>query len=223
MPEKAADMTSQNKFERKLPDDRRKHLIDATLRCLSQEGQEGMSVRKISSAAGISIGLISHHYANKEELIAQAYETLTVSLLDAAKEAAELAGPGAREQLSAMLKSMFNGPMLDPGTLRCWLVFWGMMQDGNALKKVHDNTYGDHRAFVETLLKGLASEYKIPFLDTRLAAIGLLALVDGLWIEWCLDQRSFTADEAFKLCEAWIDALVIRAAPARRVGHKRTR
>lgn len=207
-------MADRNKFERKLPDDRRRILIAATLKCLSEEGQAGMSVRRISREAGISVGLINHHYASKEDLVAQAYETLTVSLLDYSRQAVDREEGGARQRLAALLRSVFYGPLLDPGVLRCWLVFWGMIQKGSVLKEVHDRTYGDYRLYVEGLLRDLAAEQKMPLLDIRLTAIGLLALVDGLWIEWCLNQTTFSPEEALRLCEAWIDALVLRNAPA---------
>jgi hypothetical protein len=40
-----------------------------------------------------------------------------------------------------------------------------------------------------------------------LAAIGLTALIDGLWLEWCLDPDNFAPREAVELCEAWVDRL----------------
>ncbi|WP_027229636.1 TetR family transcriptional regulator C-terminal domain-containing protein [Phyllobacterium sp. UNC302MFCol5.2] len=208
-------MDRQNKFERKLPDDRRRILIEATLKCLSEEGWEGLSVRKISAAAGISIGLINHHYESKEQLVVQAYESLTMSLLDVARDAVETAGSGAREQVSAMIGSLLAAPMFDPGTLRCWLVFWGMMKKGNVFRDVHDRTYGEYRTFVEDLLSRLATERAVPLLDVRLAAIGLLALIDGLWIEWCLNDETFSNAEAVRLCETWIDSLILRTTPGR--------
>ena len=39
----------------------------------------------------------------------------------------------------------------------------------------------------------------------RLAAIGLTAIIDGLWLEWCLSSETFSADEAILLCEQWVD------------------
>jgi len=89
-------MAHQRKFERKLPGERRKIPIAATLKCLSNEGHEGLSVRKISEAAGISVGLINHHYRSKEDLVAQAYETLSVSLLNSARDAADRTDGDAR-------------------------------------------------------------------------------------------------------------------------------
>lgn len=205
-------MAGTGKFERKLPEDRRRALIDATLRCLSAEGHDGLSIRKISAAAGISVGLINHHYASKERLVSQAYETLTVSMLEAAKAAVDAAGPAPRDRLAAFIRALLSGPALDPGTLRSWMVFWSMIQDGTSLREVHDRTYGDYRRYLETLLHRFAAEHRAPLPDTRLAAIGLLAMIDGLWIEWSLDPRSFTPDEAVRLCSTWVDAALARAA-----------
>jgi len=70
--------------------------------------------------------------------------------------------------------------MLESEKLRCWLVFWGMIEKDSALKDVHDRTYGKYRRYLEELLGRLATDHKMPLLDIRLAAIGLLALVDGL-------------------------------------------
>jgi hypothetical protein len=48
--------------------------------------------------------------------------------------------------------------------------------------------------------------------NLRLAAIGLTALVDGLWLESCLEPGRVRPREAVALCESWVDALCRRAA-----------
>ena len=68
------------KFHRATPIVRREALVEATLRSLEEFGHDGTSIRRISAAAGVSIGLINHHFRSKAELIAAAYETLAVSL-----------------------------------------------------------------------------------------------------------------------------------------------
>jgi hypothetical protein len=32
-------------------------------------------------------------------------------------------------------------------------------------------------------------------------------MIDGLWLEWCLDPANFRPAEAIALCESWIDSL----------------
>jgi len=77
------------KFHRATPAVRREALVDATLRCLKQFGHEGVSVRRISAAAGVSIGLINHHFPSKSGLIAETYETLALSLQESIRQQAE--------------------------------------------------------------------------------------------------------------------------------------
>lgn len=196
------------KTERMAPNDRKDALIEATLKCLATDGFEGLSTRKISAEAGVAIGLINHHFASKEDLVAQAYEHLTLSHLDIVKAAVAAADTDARSQLSAYLRAMLTPPVVDPGALRAWVVFWAMMERGNALGAVFDRTYADYRSFLEDILRRLAVSSGIPLLDLKLTAIGLLALLDGLWIVGGLDPDSCSSEEAIRLAEAWVDALV---------------
>ena len=60
--------TAEPRFERKLPDARRQALIEATIECLKRFGHEGLSIRRISAQAKVSIGLINHHFPTKDAL-----------------------------------------------------------------------------------------------------------------------------------------------------------
>ena len=40
-------------------------------------------------------------------------------------------------------------------------------------------------------------------IDARRAALTVIALIDGFWLEWCLDPKSFTAAEAEAACLAF--------------------
>lgn len=182
--------------------------MSATLRCLAEEGAEGASVRRICREAGVSVGLVNHHYPSKEALIADAYEQVSNDLLATLTEAAERAGDDARERLSAFFRASFSSVILDSGLLRAWLSFWSMTHKSELIASVHDRTYGAYLATLEGLLNGLATDDPAHRLDARLAAIGLSGMLDGLWLEWCLNPRTFTAQEGVRLCEAFLDGLL---------------
>src|SRR5271155_4088748 len=88
------------KFRRATPAVRREALVEATLRCLKKYGHDGVSVRRISAAAGVSIGLINHHFPSKSGLIAETYETLALALLDSIRRPADNKAVSPRERLS---------------------------------------------------------------------------------------------------------------------------
>lgn len=201
------------KFRRQTPDERRQALMDAALRCLARHGAEKTSIRTICQEAGVSVGLINHYYSGKEALIADVYEQLAHDQLDALRDEMRGAGDGVRTRLSAFFRASFSSVTLDSGLLRVWLSFWSMTQQSAAIAAVHDRTYRAYREVLEGVLEELAREEAGRGLDVRLAAIGLSGVLDGLWLEWCLNPETFTPEEGVRLCEACVDGLLAGMPP----------
>ncbi len=78
------------------------------------------------------------------------------------------------------------------------------MRHSREIQRVHDETYGDYVGLVRSMLTGLAKQEGALRLNQRTAAIGLIALLDGLWLECCLDPEDFSRRDAIRICEAWI-------------------
>ena len=208
------------KFRRATPEARREALVQATLRCLKKYGHEGASVRRISAAAGVSIGLINHHFPSKSGLIAETYETLALSLQHSIGAQARNAAAPPRDRLSGFFRASFAPDLLDPQLFNVWVVFWSMVAHSPEIRAVHDRTYGQYRATLEKLLRQLAKSGHAPTLKLRPAAIALTALLDGLWVELSLSPKTFKPREAIAICEDWVDALCSGAFP-RMIGGRR--
>lgn len=207
------------RFQRQLPQQRRAALIAATIECLKRYGHDGLSIRTISAQAGVSVGLINHHFPNKDELVAAAFRHFNRELVDGLKAAAMRAeSPAAR--LRAFLEASFSPPNLDADVLAVWVVFWGLYRHSRPIQRVQRETYVDYVRLVRSLLADLFGKTaeggkggaKGGGVNLRLAAIGLTALLDGLWLDWCLEPGRFRPREAVALCEGWVESLSRRAA-----------
>jgi TetR/AcrR family transcriptional repressor of bet genes len=205
------------KFRRAVPAVRREALIEATLACLRKYGHEGLSVRRIGAQAGVSPGLINHHFPSVSALVAAAYETLSMSLLHSIHERSRQSEGGAREGLRRFFEAWFAPALLDPGLFNTWLVFWTMIAHDAGVRAVHDRTYAAYRATLESLLGQLRRSEGVPAFRPRPAAIALSALLDGLWIEASINPRTFRPAEAVALCEDWTNALCAGAFPSLRI------
>lgn len=203
-------------YSRVQPELRREHLVQATLRCLAENGHAGVSVRKIAAAAGVSIGLINHYYPSIDQLISHAYETLSGGIAATLLEASD-AGMGPRDSLSRFIRESFSPTVLDPGLLGVWVVFWSLVPHSDDMRAVQQRTYGQYRQVLERHLAGLAAEKGVPSLDIRAAATALNALMDGLWLNWCLNPDDFSAEQGIAMCEAWVDGFAAGAFSARLV------
>ncbi|HEX3844607.1 MAG TPA: TetR family transcriptional regulator C-terminal domain-containing protein [Steroidobacteraceae bacterium] len=202
------------KFRRAPPRLRREALVAATLACLRKFGHEGLSARRIGAEAGVSPGLINHHFPSISALVAAAYETLAMSLIGSIQRHAREIHASPRERLRRFYEASFTPALLDPGLFNTWLVFWSMISHDAGMRTVHERTYAAYRTALESLLGELHGTGGVPRFRLRPAAIALSALLDGLWIEASISPRAFEPADAVALCEDWTNALCAGALPS---------
>lgn len=178
--------------------------ILATLDSLMDEWVDGCSVRKISERAGTAVGLINYHFGTLNDLLAATYLHLAYTLMDKAIEKSQSTNL-PRQRLSFFIQETFGDAVMQRKILRAWVVFWSMIDRAPQIKQAHDSSNQAFRVFLQ---QSFAELNKVnPVRPTpRLAAIGLTAIMDGLWLEWCLSSETFNSDEAILLCEQWVDA-----------------
>lgn len=197
-------MAKTPQFSRELAEVRRQALVEAALESLAARGLGAVSVRDVATRAGVSPGLLRHHFGGFANLLNEAYRQ-TFARIDAEFDAAmATAGPDPARRMAAFLEASFGPGIVDRDLLSAWLGFWGLVRSDAAAAAVHAEGYAAYRARIETLLAELASALGVA-VDARRGAIGLSAMLDGMWLELCLDPTSFTPEEAVGIAAAWVE------------------
>lgn len=197
-------MSTHQSFRRADPDERRQSLVEATARCLALHGAGGTSVRTICAEAGVSPGLLRHYFGGVTEAIGAAYRWTGVRVSRALEQAVAGAGDRPRARLLAYVTASFRPPIADPELLATWLAFWSMTPADPRIGALHTQIYDEFRDGMEALIRDCRPELA----DTRLPAVALTALIDGLWLELSLGKAPFTPEEAEMLAERWLEALL---------------
>ena len=161
------------------------------------------------------MGLINHHFGGIDGLLAAAYESLSGRLL-ARSSAAALASPEPRAGLHAFFAASFAPEALDPTLFRTWLVFWSLVPHAREMRAVRERSARETRALIATLLERLQGLPAVAAFRAEAAAIGLSALMDGLWVELSLNPTSFAAVEAIAACDDWVHGLTSGSFPGLR-------
>jgi AcrR family transcriptional regulator len=182
------------RFARQARDVRRQMLIEAAIRCLARGGIAAFTVDQISKEARVSRGLINHHFKGIEDLLQAVYEMMTQSMGAAARATLFVDG-GARERLDTVLDAMFTPPMFSKTSLRAWLALWGEVATNSRLRAAHRRSYDTYRQALTDAISGIARE-RSKRVDAQALATTCIALMDGLWIEWCLDSSVVTREGA---------------------------
>ena len=139
--------------------------------------------------------------------MAEAYLTVTSRVTQSLREAVAAAAPGARSRLTAFIQASFGAEVLDPKLLEAWLAFWGAVKTAETINHAHEHSYSEYRRLLANNLMQLAEEFGWLEFDAGLAAIGLSALLDGLWLEYGLNPCTFSPEQGVQICEAWVDGL----------------
>ncbi|QRM54399.1 TetR family transcriptional regulator C-terminal domain-containing protein [Sinorhizobium sp. BG8] len=198
---------SRARFRRETPEERRRQLGEAALRCIVKHGNAGVSVRQIAAEAGVTQGLITHHFGEINELVAYAFDIMSDGILASIMKAVDDAPGDPKARLEAFIEASFSPLLFDRDVLGVWVVFWGLILHSPRMSVSQQGEYSAYVATVEGLIANLAEAENFSVGDIRLTAIAFTALLDGLWLAWCLNPAAFRPDEGVQLCRNWIEGL----------------
>ncbi|MCA3560837.1 MAG: TetR family transcriptional regulator C-terminal domain-containing protein [Aestuariivirga sp.] len=193
------------KFERIPPGERRALLVEASIACLAKGGIQGFTVDNICAEAGTSRGLITHHFGSKNALLAAAYAAIYGKLLENLDRAEQ-----APESIDGLVGMMFADSFLSRDYLNVWLALWGEIAVNPALQLEHRKNYALYRERIARAISAFARGKGVT-IDSYDVATILISLVDGLWLEQCIDQSLLSLDRAKDLCRRTLAAVL--AAP----------
>ncbi len=152
-------------------------------------------------------GLITHHFGEINELVAYAFDIMSEGLLQSLLKAVADAEPTPQKRLDAFINVSFSPMLFDRGVLGVWVVFWGLVLHSPRMSSSQQGEYSNYVGAIEGLLGDLAADEGFGIADIRLSAIAFTALLDGLWLAWCLNPASFKPEEGMQLCRNWVEGL----------------
>lgn len=190
---------------------RREQLIRATLKTIGNVGLADATMANIAGTAGMSVGIVSHYFGDKEGVLNAAMRQLLRDLKSAvARHRAEAPDDGPRAQLRAIVEGNFDATQTSPAAMRVWLTFWAASMHQPELARLQ-------RANDRRLYSNLCAEFHraLPQSEARCAARGLAAMIDGLWLRGSLGGGDFDIAQARGLAFAYLDdRLAGASAPA---------
>ena len=200
--QKDAVLTTKKKSDRLSPNARRKQLIEATLVCLMRDGAEGLSSRKICIEAGVSTGLLNHHFSGQIDLLAAAYETISLRYHKALQLRIEANQTPVSLPIVTLVECAFEPDIMCPDQLRAWVVFWSKTIDSPVMRAVHDTINERLNNYLVSVLGR-----SLPNLGAdqlHVLAVEYSALTDGLWLDWSLNGKNKEAHLWQAILDQWL-------------------
>lgn len=178
------------RFKREAPEKRRSDLIDAAIRCLAEGGMTAFKMDRVAAEAGVSLGLVSHYFTSKDELLTEMYRRALyddVNRMVADSEALDAGSPARR--LCQMIDAIIDPKYLKSANLTIWLTLWGEIIINPALRRTHRTLYRSYMDTLSRLIAAVAVERRLPIKAPEMAR-NFQALIDGLYLERALDSQA---------------------------------
>lgn len=167
---------------------RRRQIVRAALECFVESGVEATSLRQIAARAGIThVGLL-HHFPSKDALVLavlrerdQEDEARASRGYDASRT-----DSGRSPQLSRIMRDHQEAP----DSLRLWMeLLTSASRPDHPAHEYFDERYANARAIFAALLRRRVDEGATwSTVDAELAAVLVVAVMDGLQLQWLLDR-----------------------------------
>jgi len=186
---------------------RREALIRGVLNSIADHGMAGTTVETIAEAAGVSRGLLGHYFKSKDHLLVESYRHLAENWAEEVGRQARAAGRDADLRLKAMAEALMTPPVYEKRILAAYLAFWNAARNSKPIRLVNRRYNSNYRKTIARLFARAAKEKGIE-IDAEDAAIGLLAIFDGLWLSLAVDPKSYAPARAIKVCHTFIDRML---------------
>src|SRR5262245_58906968 len=108
-------------------------------------------------------------------------------------------------RLRAIIDAAFQPDTFQRSNLRVWLALGGEIATNHKLQKVHRSLYRTYRARLAEEIAGAACKRRLTVGPAGLAR-NVIAMIDGLWLEWCLDPEALAPDDARRACLGLLEA-----------------
>jgi len=172
----------------------RSHILDTAELAFEQHGVSGTSLAEIAKAAGVTRGAIYWHFRDKADLFNAMMERVTLPL-----EQTDPCGFKGRDitlaQMRTGLVDVLRKVTTDPQLRRVFGIATHKVEyvgEMNAVRERHLAMRNECLADMERAFRRAQRAGALPKGPTaRSAALGMLALFDGLLQNWMLDRAGF--------------------------------
>lgn len=180
-------------------EDRRALLEDAACACMARGGIREFTVDKVVAEAGVSRGLITHHFGSMDGLLVAVYARMYREWI----EVIETPRPGL-SRIEAIVEALVSPELFDRDVLNIWLTLWGEIANNPILREAHRNLYGDYRTSIATALQEAAAANGKTIAAESVAS-AFICLIDGFGVQRCVEPALLTESDARAACWAFLN------------------
>lgn len=186
---------------------RREEIIKATFKCISKKGYNNLIMQDIAEEVGLSKGVLHYYFKDKEDLLKHVLHSLVKELEEILGEEVQRA-QSAEEKLRAIIRGWFEGATRNKVIYYVLIDFWGETTKKDVFNYISSNFYARNRYLTKKIIDEGIEEGIFKEVDSNYVAALFLSILDGMSLQWIIDEKAFDLEEGTKLCEELLMAFL---------------
>jgi len=186
---------------------RRRQLLDATIKCISNKGLGSLTLADVANEAGLSQGIVNLHFNSKDNLLNETLRFLAEDYDTQFMQTLEKSSPGAAETLLALMEMDLKPAVCDRKKLAVWFAFWGEVKTMPTYQEICAAYNDKYKEILRDLCERIISEGNYVGLNAKTVTNALSSLTDGLWLYCLINPKSFDRTAAMQSVHSYLLAV----------------
>ena len=183
---------------------RRRQLIDATMKCIARSGMSSVTLGDVASEAGLSQGIVNLHFESKENLLTETLRYLADEYKAQFVKTFEKSGPDPAGKLLALMQLDLRPSICDRRKVAVWFAFWGEVQSRPTYRTICDERDQYYDDTIERLAADIIAEGGYQGIAAQAVATALTSMTNGLWLSCLIGPASFDRKKAMAAILAYL-------------------
>ncbi len=186
---------------------RRKQLIDATMRAIGRYGYASLTLTHVAGEAGLSPGIVNFYFKSKDQLLIATLENIAEEYSGLWQGAIAKGRVSPAAGLAAMIDADFHASVCNAEKVSVWYAFWAEARNNANYQSLVMGLEDEYLKETEQLCARIVAEGGYDGIDAHQAAVGLNAMIDGLWFDCLMSPSKFDRAAAKRTCLAYLAAV----------------
>lgn len=174
----------------------RRALIEGTADAIAEHGLAAVSISRILEKAGLSRGMVNLHFSSKTNLLLAVAQQFSEDYTHHWSAAMDGAGERPEAKLRAIIDADFDPVVLNRRTMAVWFAFRGEAHSSPEYMPFIDSRDARMQQTITSICRELRDAGGYTGTDPQIAALSIIALLEGLWTDYYLHPDRFDRDTA---------------------------
>lgn len=189
--------------------ERKDQIVRATVECITKHGYHNFSMQDVARTAGVSKGIIHYYFLNKDDLmmsvlgkVAGDIERVILSDMESSED--------PQRKIEIYIEVVFDVVRSTREYYQVNMDFWTQINQKDEVREVISKHYEKFRETASTVIREGISQGKFKKVEPVAFSSFMIAVIDGLSLQFLFDPEGFEYEENTKQAtEIILNALLV--------------